>query len=201
MKKRSAKFVLVLVLIIVLSILIPTLISVIQITEYAEVDEKQAADCIIILGAGTSEGNVSPVFRERLNHGVSLYKQGFSDKIILTGGVGKGNSVSDSRVARDYVVSCGVSADDVFIEEKSTITEQNLINAKDIMDKKGFSDAIIVSDPLHMKRATALAYDFGMDVYSSPTPTSMYRGLGEKLKFLAREVFFYIGYYAVKPFR
>ena len=45
-----------------------------------------------------------------------------------------------------------------------------------------------------MKRAMLLAKDAGIGAYSSPTPTSRYRSLKTKAKFLAREVFYYIGY-------
>lgn len=66
------------------------------------------------------------------------------------------------------------------------------------MDDNSFTTAIIVSDPLHMKRAMLMAKDYGIDAYSSPTPTSMYRSIKTKLPFLAREEFFYIGYSIVR---
>ena len=54
--------------------------------------------------------------------------------------------------------------------------------------------AIIVSDPLHMKRAMLLEEEAGINAYSSPTPTSRYVSLRTKIPFLARETFYYIGY-------
>ena len=54
--------------------------------------------------------------------------------------------------------------------------------------------AIIVSDPLHMKRAMLLAEDAGIKAYSSPTPSTRYVSLRTKIPFLARETFYYIGY-------
>ena len=50
--------------------LIYVLYVAIGIWRYAQVDEKSQADVAIVLGAGTSGGEVSPVFRERLNHGI-----------------------------------------------------------------------------------------------------------------------------------
>ena len=88
----------------------------------------------------------------------------------------------------------GVPEEDIQMEETSTITQENLENAKRIMDENAYEKAIIVSDPLHMKRAMLLAKDTGMEAYSSPTPTTMYRSFRTKLPFLAREVLFYIGY-------
>ena len=69
------------------------------------------------------------------------------------------------------------------------------------MDAHDLHTAIIVSDPLHMKRAMAMAKDYGITAFSSPTPTTMYRRLKTKVPFLFRETFFYIGYAIVRIFR
>jgi len=61
--------------------------------------------------------------------------------------------------------------------------------------------AIIVSDPLHMKRAILMAKDYGIEACSSPTPTTMYKSAKTQIPFLAREVFFYIGYPIVRVCR
>ena len=62
------------------------------------------------------------------------------------------------------------------------------------MDASGMETALIVSDPLHMKRAMLLAKDAGIRAYSAPTPVTMCRSLRTKIPFLAREMFYYIGY-------
>lgn len=56
------------------------------------------------------------------------------------------------------------------------------------------STVIIVSDPLHMKRAMLMAKNYGLNAYSSPTPSTKYTTMKSKTLFLAREVFFYIAY-------
>lgn len=169
-------------------------VNAISIRNYSKADEKQSADVAIVLGAGVANDEVSPVFRERINHGIWLYENGYARKIIMTGGYGEGNEKSDAFVAKCYAQSQGVPEEDILIEEESTITQENLENSKKIMSENQYSTAIVVSDPLHMKRAMLMASDYGIKAYSSPTPTSMYRSTANKLKFLAREVFFYVGY-------
>lgn len=168
--------------------------TALSIWQYASVDEKRSADTAIVLGAGTADGEISPVFRERIHHGIWLYQNGYVDTLIFTGGVGEGNIRSDAWVAGQYAIEQGVPAEHILLEEKSTITQENIANAKKIMDEKGYRTAIIVSDPLHMKRAMLMARDYGIEAYSSPTPTSRYISLKTKIPFLAREEFFYIGY-------
>lgn len=172
--------------------------TAVSIWKYGKVDEKRTADVAIVLGAGTGNDEVTPVFRERLNHGIWIYENGYVDKIILTGGYGKGNVHSDAYVARMYVVANGIPESDILLEEESTITQENIKNAKTIMDDRSYDTAVLVSDPLHMKRAMQMAADYGIEAYSSPTPTTMYRSIKNKILFLAREVFFYIGYQIVK---
>lgn len=168
--------------------------TALSIWRYASVDEKQPADTAIVLGAGTAGGEISPVFRERIHHGIWLYQNGYVDALIFTGGIGDGNERSDAWAAGQYAIEQGVPEADILLEEKSTITQENIANAKKIMDEKGYRTAIIVSDPLHMKRAMRMARDYGIEAYSSPTPTSRYISLKTKIPFLAREEFFYIGY-------
>ena len=187
----------------ILSVLIAVCLIAVafDIVNYGKRDEKAPSDVAIVLGAATTNGEVSPVYRERINHAIWLYENGYVDYLILTGGFGDGNSVSDSAAAKNYAISRGIVDNVIFIEESSTITEENLEQAKIIMDNNSFNTAILVSDPLHMKRAMRMAGDYGIDALTSPTPTSMYRSLKTKLPFLLREEFFYIGYLIVSIFR
>ena len=197
-KKKNFRLIVLFIISIILFYLIFTAISIVN---YSKIDGKAHSDIAIVLGAGTSNGEVSPVYRERINHGIWLYENDYVDYLILTGGIGEGNNASDAYIAKQYALSKSVPEQAIFIEEKSTITEENLENATAIMDENSFDTAIIVSDPLHMKRAMLMAGDYGIDACSSPTPTTMYRSFKTKIPFLAREEFFYIGYSIVRVFR
>ena len=175
-----------------------TALQAVSIWRYGAVDETRPADVAIVLGAGTFNGVVSPVYQERINHGVWLYQNGYVKKLILTGGYGAGSTVSDAAAAGQYAISMGMPEADILLEERSAITQENLQYAKEIMEDGGYTTALVVSDPLHMKRAMLLAGDAGIEAYASPTPTSRYRSLKTKAKFLAREVFYYIGYRAYR---
>lgn len=197
-KKRKQLYKIVCFIFILTSIYITG--TAISIWNYGKTDEKSQADAVIVLGAGTHEDELTPVFQERINHGIWLYQNKYVKKIILTGGYGEGNQHSDAYVAKNYAVSMGVPKEDILIEEESTITQENLENAKVIMEKESYDTAIIVSDPLHMKRAMQMAEDYEIQAYSSPTPTTRYRSMKNKLTFLAREVFFYVGYQVYRLF-
>ncbi len=195
--KKSHKIIIATLLVIVVYVAV----NFVSICTFAEIDQKQRADVAIVLGAATYDGEVSPVYQERINHGITLYNDGMVDKIIVTGGVAEGSDISDAWAAKEYAISKGVLAEDILMEETSTITQKNLENSKILMDANGYETAIIVSDPLHMKRAMLLAKDAGITAYSSPTTTTRYVSLATKIPFLCRELFFYVGYKWYRIFR
>lgn len=186
--------------VMIVAILVYIAGNAVSIWNYGNVDEKCKADVAIVLGASTYNNQVSPVFQERINHGIWLYENEYVDKIIMTGGYGEGNEHSDAYVAKIYAISNGVPEEDILIEESSTITQENIENAKILMDENGCETAIMVSDPLHMKRSMLMAEDCGIEAYSSPTPTTRYISNETKLEFLGRELFFYIGYKVYRLF-
>ena len=171
------------------------------IISYSHKDETSPADAAIVLGASVYDNSPSPVFRERINHAVELYKDGYVKAIIMTGGTGEGNIRSEADIAREYAGEQGVPPGNIYIEEESSVTLENLENAKEVMAEQGMDTALIVSDPLHMKRAMLYAKDLGISAYSSPTPTSLYRSWKTRIPFLAREEFFYVGYRLMRILR
>lgn len=165
---------------------------------YGNRDERQEADVIIVLGAAAYESGVTPVFAERINHAAQLFNEGYADTVILTGGVAEGNHVSDAWIAAQYAVEIGIPEWAILLEEDSSVTYENMKYSREIMDEHGFETAIIVSDPLHMKRAMEMAKDNGIKAYSSPTATTRYITLSTQLPFLWRETWTLLVYRMVR---
>ena len=197
-KKQIIKRIIVVVGIFLIAYVLYTAVDIWQ---YGNINEMTKADAAIVLGAGTFGDKPSPVFQERINHGIWLYENGYVDKIIFTGGKGKNNEYSDSYIARQYAIENMIPPEDIYIEEKSTITQENISYALPIIENNKISTVIIVSDPLHMKRAMLMAKDSKLIAYSSPTPTTKYKTFKTMFPFLAREVFFYIGYKMIRLLR
>lgn len=149
------------------------------------------ADAAVVMGATVFRNRPSPVFRERINHAINLYHQGTVKYLIFTGGLAGNDELAESEAARDYAIAQGVPADHILIETISDNTCLNLIEAKRLMDENDLDQALIVSDPLHMKRTMWLAETIGLDAFSSPTPTSRYQSFDRKAGFLVREVYAY----------
>lgn len=156
-----------------------------------ERDQAAPADVIIVLGAAAYDARPSPVFAERIRHGIDLYQRGLAKHLIFTGGFGNGARFSESQVAQRYALKHGVPRQAILIETRSRTTHQNLQQAAALMKAHGFKRAIIVSDPLHMARALRLAREAGIDALGSSTPTSRFRSFETRKRFLLQEVYFF----------
>lgn len=155
-------------------------------------DDAAAADAIIVLGAAAYDAKPSPVFEERIRHGIDLYKRGFAPTLIFTGGYGgKGARFSESQVARRYAIRQGVPGKAILIESLSRNTHDNLRQASQVMQQHNLRKVIIVSDPLHMARALRISKDLGIQAVGSPTPTSRFRTFATRWRFLLQEVYFF----------
>lgn len=181
-------------------IIIYILYVFISIYQYGNVNETRKADAAIVLGVAVWGDKPSPVFEERIRHSIWLYENGYIDKIIYTGGKGENDPNSESSIAKKYAMEHSVPEIDIYIEEKSTITQENIMYASEIAKENNISTLLLVSDPLHMKRAMLMTEDYGLEAYSSPTPTTLYQSAKNKLTFLSREVFYYIGYLIYRIF-
>src|SRR5205814_6451399 len=71
-------------------------------------DQATTSDAIVVLGAAQYNGRPSPVFRARLDHAAALFQRGFAPVVLVTGGVGTRDTLSESEVGRRYLVKPGL---------------------------------------------------------------------------------------------
>jgi uncharacterized SAM-binding protein YcdF (DUF218 family) len=167
---------------------------------YDEASETSTADAGIVLGAAVWSERLSPVFQERVNHAINLYRAGRIRKIIFTGGQGNANEETEAAAARRFAVANGIPAEDILIEDKSTSTYENLVFAKPIAEANKIETVLLVSDPLHLKRSVEIAKSLNYKVLPSPTPTTKYQGFASRMKLLAHETYYYAGFLLRRTF-
>ncbi|WP_175493907.1 YdcF family protein [Microvirga guangxiensis] len=176
-----------------LALMLPVFIAVgamAEIALYSTRFSEGPADAAIVLGAAVYTDRPSPVFEERIRHGVNLFRAGRVRRLVMTGGRGPGDRLSEARAARDWSVGQGVPPNAILLEEASSTTQENLTFALPILRRHGAKRVLIVSDPLHMRRAMAIARRLGIEAEPSPTPTSLYVGWKAWGMFLAGEAYY-----------
>jgi uncharacterized SAM-binding protein YcdF (DUF218 family) len=155
----------------------------------------KSADAAIVLGAAVDSDRPSPVFQARIDYAIDLFKQQRVKYLIFTGGMGAGDEVTESQAAKNYAIAKGIPASNIFIELQSRTTQQNLLEAKKIMANKQLANCLLVTDPLHMKRADWMMRDVGIKGHPAPTPYSRYQSWRSQAPFLLREIYFFHHYW------
>jgi uncharacterized SAM-binding protein YcdF (DUF218 family) len=151
-------------------------------------DEARPADAIVVLGAAQYDGKPSPVLKARLDHAIELYRRGLAQRIIMTGGMGPGDTVSEAMVGRRYAIRDGVPADAILTEGEGLTSLQSMRAVARLMEGHGMKRAVLVSDPFHMLRLKLLSKRVGIEGYTSPTPSSpISRSRAQERRFLLRE--------------
>ncbi len=158
-------------------------------------DETRQADAAIVLGAAVWAGTPSPVLRARLDHALLLFQNKQIERIVVTGGVGRGDNMSEAEASAEYLVSKGVPAEAILLEEEGRSTYESLKTASVLAQEANIRQVLLVSDPFHMLRSLKMAQDLGLEAYASPTLTSPIstRPLEEQF-YMLREAIAYTAY-------
>jgi uncharacterized SAM-binding protein YcdF (DUF218 family) len=135
-------------------------------------DQRAAAGAIVVLGAAQYNGKPSPVLRARLDHALGLYREGLAPEMVVTGGIGDGDRVSEATVARQYLLANGVPATAIVVRPEGRSTRASMVSVAEWARSRGVSRVILVSDPFHMLRLRLEGKATGIDVATSPTRTS-----------------------------
>jgi uncharacterized SAM-binding protein YcdF (DUF218 family) len=135
-------------------------------------DMARPSDALVVLGAAQYAGRPSPVLKARLDHAVGLWKRGIAARLVLTGGRGVGDTISEAEVGRRYVMKAGVADSAILLETEGRTTSASLSAVADIMNEMRLERAVLVSDPFHMLRLQIVSGRLGVESVTSPTRTS-----------------------------
>jgi uncharacterized SAM-binding protein YcdF (DUF218 family) len=135
-------------------------------------DQRESVDAIIVLGAAQYNGRPSPVLRARLDHALELYSDGLAPLIVVTGGVGRGDTTSEASVARRYLVAHEVADSAVIPQPQGHSTMASMTAVAEWLRGRGLRRVLLVSDPFHMFRLRLEARRTALEAYTSPTASS-----------------------------
>ena len=84
--------------------------------------------------------------------------------IVTTGGQGNGEALPEGQAMRDYLVAQGVPEEQILVDDTSTSTEENLRNARALLEQAGLSADVpvaVVTNAFHCYRAGCYARQAG----------------------------------------
>ncbi|MCY3781820.1 MAG: YdcF family protein [Chloroflexi bacterium] len=190
MKRRRASRVKRILLFLICGFLLYFLGFIAVIHHNGTLDSAEESDVIIVLGAGLlRDGRPGWALTRRSLHGADLWRQGIAPYVLCAGGKAESYPRSEAAACREVLLSSGLPAGVIILEEKSRSTEENAIFSKRLMIDEGFADAVLVSDSYHMLRASWLFQLQGIETTSSPVPASRIRSPLSYPASLLREFF------------
>ena len=147
-------------------------VSLVMVLVVSQQDQREPVDAIVVLGAAQYNGRPSPVLRARLDHALELYREGHAPVVIVTGGVGRGDTISEAAVGRRYLVAHGVPASAVVVQSEGRNTSASMNGVGQWVRDRQLTRVLLVSDPFHMFRLRLEARRTALEAYTSPTESS-----------------------------
>jgi uncharacterized SAM-binding protein YcdF (DUF218 family) len=135
----------------------------------ARQDSRPVSDAIVVLGSAQYNGVPSSIFEARLEHARTLHEAGVAPVIVTVGGRVAGDAFTEAEAGRDYLAAGGVSAEALVAVPEGADTLESMRAVAGSFVERGWTSAVIVTDPWHAMRAERMAADAGLDAASSPT--------------------------------
>jgi uncharacterized SAM-binding protein YcdF (DUF218 family) len=147
-------------------------VALVMVLVVSQQDQRRVVDAIVVLGAAQYNGRPSPVLRARLDHALQLYSAGLAPRIVVTGGVGRGDTTSEAIVGRHYLLGQGVPPSAVVAQPQGRSTQASMTAVAEWLEAEHLKRVILVSDPFHMFRLRLEARRTDLEAYTSPTESS-----------------------------
>ncbi len=118
-------------------------------------------EVIVVFGAGLFQDVISRSLKVRLDKAYQLAIQCPLAIIIVTGGQGKNETVSEALAMADYLIQKGIASERIILEDQSTTSYENLVYALKKYDFRQQKTAL-VSNQFHLYRIEKLAKKLGI---------------------------------------
>ncbi len=143
--------------------------------QYLPPDPLPRVDMIVLLGGSTDLGGYPQTTvalnesADRLWYTAWLYHQGVAGKVLLTGGILPGHTVSEAERMAEALRLLGVPDEAMLLEMESLNTYQNAVLSKPILERERADSSLLVTSAIHMPRAVAIFEKQGIPVIPAPT--------------------------------
>ncbi len=121
---------------------------------------KAGADYVIVLGAQMKKNGPSKALQYRLDEAIRYLNENPEAKVIVSGGKGNDEPISEAQGMCDYLVDAGVDKSKIIKEDQSRNTVQNLKFSSEYLNKE-IDSVAVVSNNFHIFRAVNIARKAG----------------------------------------
>ena len=149
---------------------------------YQRIVRRVHPDFIMVLGAGVPSGKVTPLLAGRIDRALGVWRgevgAGRRPLLVMSGGQGPDEPVSEARAMADYALERGVPEAALVLEDRSTTTRENFQMSTDLVRAEPRlgpeATGIAVTSNYHAMRAALLARDLGTGIQVLGARTAWY---------------------------
>ena len=159
-------------------------LNIVQVWSVGRSDSRKEVDAIVVMGVAQYDGRPSPQLQARLDHVLTLWKEGVAQLVVTTGGNQPGDRFTEARASADYLIAGGIPESSISMEDVGSTTLQSLQSVAEILKSRGLASVEIVTDPYHALRSQLIAQDLGLTAHVSPAENSAVTGEAEKRRMI-----------------
>lgn len=151
--------------VIVVILLLSECLLVCFLAVYGKIDTTDySEDVAIVLGAGIHGDRVSAALKQRLDTFLEYYEKNPDAFVVVTGGQGYGETVTEAYAMEKYLVERGVPKHKIIKEESATSTNENMKFSAEILQKKFGKEftSVIITNGFHIYRSMRYAEQNGI---------------------------------------
>ena len=159
-----------------------------QVISWSRTDWDAPAEAVVILGAGVNGTSPSLSLLVRLEAALTYIQDKPEIPIVVTGGQGPGEAVSEAQCMADWLAARGVDPGRIYLEEQASTTAENVRYSKEVLSGLGLSsgtNVAVASSGYHLCRA-AWMWGEGMVPVAASMPV---RYLPLTINYYIREAF------------
>lgn len=134
-------------------------------------------DAIVVLGSGIRGEMLTVGLKNRLDEAAECYRQNNDALIVVSGGQGPQEDITEALAMERYLLSLGIPQEKILKEENATGTYENFLYSKEILDNtlgKNYKVCFVTSE-YHVFRAGILAGNTGVaNTTHSHSSTAVY---------------------------
>ncbi len=135
---------------------------------------------VVLCGGCRFSGQLSEATCARVEYGVDLFRQGLAPRLILSGGRWAPHRPACAPRMQSLALSLGMRPENILVEDRSSRTAENAREVARLLPAHGARAILLVTSPLHMRRAKLCFEKHGVEVSCAPTPRQPHERLFAK---------------------
>jgi uncharacterized SAM-binding protein YcdF (DUF218 family) len=162
---------------LVAAVVVYLAVTAVQVWRTGQRYDPVTAGAIVVMGAAQYDGVPSPDLKARLDEASLLWHQGYAPTVVVTGSKQTGDAFTEAEASARYLEVAEHVPARAIVQVGGRNSWQNLALATAVLEARGVTTVLVVTDPFHEARCLGIASTLGLTPSPTPTRTSPIHGI------------------------